>query len=350
MVTSLERMGMVAMGLEPDRVPVTPMLAGAARRVYGVTYAEWAQDGELAAQCQLQANDLLGFDGLSAFLDLSVEAAGFGQELVYPVEDTPRPNYDNPLIKTPDDYSKLEPVDPRKAPRMKEVIKMCDILMNERGATQGVGTLVYGPLSILGMLAGAQILLRHVTKYKEEVIAGLEIVTEVMVEYIKALAETKVRSIMFDILYASQSIMSRRLWLEMEGPFVKRMADTCRDYGMMVSVHNCGNGPYMDAMIETMNPGSISIAKLPDDCQNWAEVKEKWGSSVTLVGAVDPTKYCFLGTPDQVKEECKRFIDMMGKNGRYVLAPGCEFPPNGSLLNAKAMVEAAEQYGKYKGA
>lgn len=347
MVTPLERMAMVSMGMEPDRVPVSLFMTSAARRVLGVTHAEWAQDGELAARCQLQANELLGYDGLSAFLDLSVEAAGFGQEIVFPVEDTPHPNYDNPLIKTPDDYAKLEPFDPRNATRMKEVIKMSDILMNEGGATQSVGALVYGPLSILGMLAGAETLLRHVRKYKEEVIAGLEIVTEVLIEYIKALAETKIHGIMFDTLYASQSIMSRRLWLETEGPFVKRMVKTCRDCGMGVSVHNCGDGPYMDAMIETMNPGAISIAKLPEDCQNWTEVKEQWGSSVVLIGAVDPTQFCFLGTPDQMKAECKRFIDMMGKNGRYVLAPGCEFPPNGSLLNAKAMVEAAEEYGKY---
>jgi uroporphyrinogen decarboxylase len=342
-------MAMVTLGMVPDRVPVTPMMTSAARRVYGVTYAEWAQDGELAAKCLLHANELFGFDGLGGFLDLSVEAGGFGQEIIYPIEDTPHPNYDNLLIRTPDDYPKIEHVDPKKAPRMKEVIKMCDILMNERGTTQSVNALVYGPLSILGMLAGAQGLLRHVKKYREEVIKGLEIVTEVMIEYIKAIAETKVHGIMFDTLYASQSIMSKKMWLETEGPFIKQMAEACRDCGMAVSVHNCGNGPYMDAMIETMNPGTISIANLPEDCQNWTDVKEKWGSRVTLMGAVDPTQFCFLGNPDQVKAECKRFIEMMGKNGRYILAPGCEFPPNGPLLNVKAMVEASEHYGKYSG-
>jgi len=347
MVTPLERMAMVSMGMIPDRVPVSPFMTSAARRVLGVTYAEWAQDGELAARCQLQASELLGYDGLSAFLDLSVEAAGFGQEIVFPVEDTPHPNYDKPIIKTPDDYARLESFDPRKAPRMREVIKMAGILMNEGGATHSVGALVYGPLSVMGMMAGAETILRHVRKYKEEVVAGLEIVTAVLIEYIQALAETKIHGIMFDTLYASQSIMSKRLWLETEGPFVKRMAEACRGCGLRISVHNCGNGPYMDAMIETMDPGAISIAKLPEKCEEWNEVKERWGKKIVLMGAIDPTRFCFLGTPDQMKAECKRFIDTLGKNGRYVLAPGCEFPPNASLLNARAMVEAAEKYGKY---
>jgi uroporphyrinogen decarboxylase len=55
----------------------------------------------------------------------------------------------------------------------------------------------------------------------------------------------------------------------------------------------------------------------------------------------------FLGTAEQVKEECKREIQELGKGGGFILATGCEFPPNGSLMNAIAMVEAAELYGRY---
>ncbi len=168
-MNSLERIGTVIQGGLPDRVPCMPFMLGASRRVYGVTYAEWAQDGEIAAKSQLMAQDLLGYDGLAAVMDLSVEAGGFGQEIIFPLEDTPHPNYSNPLIKSPDDYAKIERIDPTVAPRMKEVIKYCDILMTERGDTQPVFTLAYGPLAILGMMAGAEKVLYHTIKYKEEV-------------------------------------------------------------------------------------------------------------------------------------------------------------------------------------
>ena len=55
----------------------------------------------------------------------------------------------------------------------------------------------------------------------------------------------------------------------------------------------------------------------------------------------------FLGTPEEVKMECKRQIEALNKGGGFILATGCEFPPNGSLMNAIAMMEAAELYGKY---
>jgi len=111
-MTSLERVVAALQHKEADRVPCVPLICGTSRRVYGVTYAEWAQD--------------------------SLEAADFGQEVVYPVENTPHPNYDNPLIKNPDDYSKLERFDPTKSPRMKEQLKYYDILMNERLLCPGV--------------------------------------------------------------------------------------------------------------------------------------------------------------------------------------------------------------------
>lgn len=37
----------------------------------------------------------------------------------------------------------------------------------------------------------------------------------------------------------------------------------------------------------------------------------------------------------------------MAPGGGYVLAPGCEYPPNADLMGAVAMVKAAEKYGRY---
>ena len=346
-MTSLERVAAALQHKEADRVPAAPLVCGASRRVYGVTYAEWAQDGELAAKCMLQAQELIGFDGMLTLVDLSVEAADFGQEMVFPIEDTPHPNYNNPWIKTPDDFLKIERFDPTKSPRMKEMLKYCEVLMNERGSTVPVMGFVYGPLGILSMMRSAEQLFRDCMKTPEKVIKAEEVITDVLVDYIKAMAKTGVHGIVLDTLFASQCIMGKELWKKIEGPFTKRLADAIRENGAMVMVHNCGNGIYFDVQIEEMAPVAISYAYMPDDCKDEAELKAKWGDKTCLIGHVDPASFMFLGTPEQVKQECKRQIDALGKGGGFILATGCEFPPNGSLLNAIAMMEAAELYGRY---
>lgn len=346
-MTPLERVETVLQGGIPDRVPAAPLICGAARRVYGCTYSEWSQDSELMAKSMIQAQELIGFDCILGLVDVSVEAADLGQKVLFPTEDTAHPDYNDLFVKTPDDYFKIQPVDPTKAPRMKEVLRYMEIVANECAKTIPIVGFVYGPLGILSMMRGADYLFRDCYKHREAVIKAEQIITPVLVDYIKAMARTGVYAIIVDTSFASQTIMNKKMWLEIESPFVKILADTIRECGCMAMVHNCGNGIYFDVQIETMLPAAISFACLSDDCKDMAELKLKYGKKTTLCGYVNPAQYAFLGNAEEMKLECKRQIAELGKDGGFILATGCEFPPNGSLLNAIAMMEAVELYGKY---
>ena len=104
----------------------------------------------------------------------------------------------------------------------------------------------------------------------------------------------------------------------------------------------------MDAHLETLNPDAMSCAWVPDGCRDWTETKTRWGSRVCLIGHVHPIECLYLGTEADVVEECRREINTLADGGAYILAPGWEFPHNASLLNVRAMMEAAEGYGRYE--
>ena len=40
-------------------------------------------------------------------------------------------------------------------------------------------------------------------------------------------------------------------------------------------------------------------------------------------------------------------IESLGKGGGFVLGPTCEFPSHGPIANAKALMDAAVEYGTY---
>jgi len=355
-MNSLERCVAAIQFKEADRVPCVPIICGASRRVYGISYAEWAQDEELCAKSWIQSQQMFGYDAFVTLTDLSVECADFGQEVIYPADDTPHPNYDNPIITCPDDYlTKVKRIDPLKpGSRMQKQIKMHEILMNEVGSKVGVVAFVFAPLGILSMMRGAEKLFVDCVKHKKEVMAAEAVITEVLTDYIKALAKLGCHSIMLDTLFASGCIMSKKLWKDVEGPFAKQLADVIRSCGSLVSVHNCGDNIYFDAQIEAMEPSFLSYACMPADCKTWPEVKTKYatgpwvpGKNTCIVGHMSPATYLFLGDPDMIKAEAKIEFDDLGKGGGYILAPGCEFPPNGSFINLAAFVEAAEIHGKY---
>ena len=346
-MTGLERIVSALQHKEADRVPAGPLVCGAARRVLGVTYQDWAQDSDLAVESMVQAQKLIGMDGVLMLVDLSVEGADFGGPMVFPIEDTPHPVYKANLIQTLDDYKKIEYIDPRKGKRMSHMVRYTDGVMKAMGSETAVMTFVYGPLGILSMLRGAEKLFIDCMKNPQVVHDACEVINAVLLDQIDALCETGVHAVVLDTLFASGSIMSKDLWMKMEGPHARALAERVHKHGRAVVVHNCGNNVYFDIQIETMAPEAISFAYLPDDCKTAEELKEKWGDKTCLVGYVPPSPDMILHTPEQVKEKCKEQIKVLAPGGGYILSTGCEFPPNGSLLNAIAMMEAAEEYGRY---
>ncbi len=349
-MTGLERVATTLQFKEPDRVPVAPLVCGATCRTVGITYGEWSrmENVEAMVQGHVDSIKLLGYDGLVSLVDLTVEAGDFGQEVVFPEFDTAHPNYDNPFIKDPkEDYKKICKINPRKSKRMKASIDMIAGLSKEIGQTHAIVGFVYGSLGTLSMMRGPEKFFMDLMEYPEEVMGALEVMDEVLKEYALAQVEAGAHSVCYDNLYASESILSKPLWEKFEGKALKKVCDAIRDAGALVSHHNCGNGIYFDKVIEWGKPHAISHAYVADDVDSWEEHKEKWGNVAATIGWIPPGPVAMLGDPEEIEEECKAEIDIFKKGGGFILATGCEYPPNAPLLHAKYIVDAAKKYGVY---
>jgi len=273
-----------------------------------------------------------------------VEAAAFGQKMVYPEETTARPDYDKPVIRDVDDYKKIKPFNISEAPRMKEFLTLCKIIVRRVGFGGVVGGFVFGPAGVLSMMRGAENFLKDCLLYPKEVKHACEIVTEVLIEYSLAQCDVGIPAVAIDTLYASVSGLPKKVWEDIEGPFVKELSTAIKKKGHMVGIHNCGHKPYADVQLKWMQPEVFSFAHLPDDCRSPGELKEKYGDGTALVGYIS-THLLVNGSPMEVMDECKRQIDVLAKGGGFILAPGCEYPPNIPLTNAFVMVEAAKRFG-----
>ena len=75
------------------------------------------------------------------------------------------------------------------------------------------------------------------------------------------------------------------------------------------------------------------------------KAKEKIGNKCCILGNV-PTSLLMTGTPQQVKEYCRKLIEVCGKGGGYILAGGASIDA-GPAENVRAMMAAAKEYGKY---
>jgi uroporphyrinogen decarboxylase len=340
-LTPLERVIASFRNREPDRVPVTPILCAAARQITGASFPEFAQNADTAAEAFLAGLDFVGGDLLVLMLDLSVEAADFGQQMVYPEASTPVPHYQRPRIRDVSDYAALERIDWARAPRMREFVRLCRLVAGRVGLRAVASGFVFGPLGVLNMMRGAESLFTDCLRHPGEVRKACETITSVLLEFVQAQCETGVVAMTIDTLFASQNGVPKEVWEQVEGPFVREISRLVKKNGLLVAVHNCGHAPYFDAQIRFMEPEAVSFAHLPDDCANDLELKQRYGDRVTLIGYVS-TPLLAHGSPQEVMDACRRQIEILGKGGGYVLAPGCEYPPNMPLTNAFAMVRAAQ--------
>jgi uroporphyrinogen decarboxylase len=347
MMSSIERVESAIQLGKSDRVPVFTFPFSISHRVYGCSLGEWIQNGELAGKSAIQYQKLIGDDIVMGGLDSSTEAHGFGQEIVFPKHANSHPNFEDLLVKSPDDYFRLERYDPTKATRTQELIKEVDILANEIGTKVPVWACLVGPLETLSNMRPMEDMFKDCMKYKEAVIHAMGVITEVEQDLVRALVKAGATAIYNCVSFGSQAMMSEKLWLDTEGTVMACWADTVKECGAKLAFHNCGDGPYVQSQIQTCHPHVYHIAHLPPDCKDWEEVKEKYGGEVCIQGHVDQNYYGVMVGPEEMREACKRNIQELGKGGGYILGSGCEFPSNASLLNAKAMVEAAELYGRY---
>jgi uroporphyrinogen decarboxylase len=345
-LTSMERVLLTLKGEATDRVPVCSLAVGVARQMTGAGFPDFSTNSEVAAEAMIYANRIVGDDIFLCFTDLSVEAADFGQEIVYPQNTTSHPNYENPLIKEVQDYERINSFKAAGGKRMATCLDVCTKLVQSVGKEHPILGFVYGPLGVLGMMRGMENLYMDILEYPQQVKIGLEIVTDVLVDFVKEQYNRGVAGVCVDTLPASRSGVAPGTWEEFEGQYAEKIADAIREAGILLAHHGCGYSPYFKEVRQWVNPAVYSFADLPEDCSGFNMLKESYGQEATLMGYV-PTELLYMGSPKEVILESVRQIAELGKNGRFILAPACEYPPNASLQNARAMVAAAENFSKF---
>jgi uroporphyrinogen-III decarboxylase len=82
------------------------------------------------------------------------------------------------------------------------------------------------------------------------------------------------------------------------------------------------------------------------DQTDMARAKEVLGDKACIIGNV-PTSLLMTGTPQEIKEYCRKLIEVCAPGGGYVLSGGANID-KGNPDNLRAMMEAVKEYGLYK--
>lgn len=344
-MNSFERV-MAAVNHQPvDRIPVYPLLCGATRRLVNASYPDWSQNSEICANAFLKSAEQFDIDCIVALVDLSVECDAWGQKIVYPENDAAHADHNESVINCIEDYAKIKKVDYRQSRRMMMYIDVIRRIAAEKKGKLPIIAFMFGPLGTLSMLRNQQEMYMDLYDDIDAVKQATNEVAETLKDYAGAICEAGADAIMFDTLFASGSIMSKQMWLDVEADAMRGIAEHTRKCGALPMIHNCGQKIYFDAIIDAVKPAAISFLYPPDDCADFAECKRKYGDKTMLVGCVTPTN-AVIGSDEQWDKECREQIDAMGRGSGFMLSTGCEYPSDAPFERAYRMIEIAKTYGR----
>ena len=340
-MTSRERF-FAAVNHEPvDRIPVNPFVAGTNRILTGATFPEWASSAELIAKGYTEMAKMFPEeDCVIVVVDFTVEVSAWGQKVINNRNNPGRPDSENRLIPTGDDYGKIKPVDASKAERMVMHRDACKMVVDELKDEKPVFAYVMGPLSTLSLMRGQRKIRRDFSSHADDIRVAVENITETLEQFTDMLMETGIDGIMWDTYFAGSSNMTRDQWRAIEFDSLARLAKRVRDAGGMNMVHSCQSGAYFDLQIEAAEPSVISFFHPAFGCDSLAATKEQYGDAVALMGAVTPWN-AVHGSDLDWDEECKQVIEEIGQGSGFILSPGCFYPANASLGRVKRMIDVA---------
>ncbi|GIV15996.1 MAG: hypothetical protein KatS3mg022_1431 [Armatimonadota bacterium] len=183
----------------------------------------------------------------------------------------------------------------------------------------------------------------------KEVDALLELEGENAYRFAKVASEEQLCPLHFigdDIAYKNGLLFSpdflRRTFIRM----LRRCIEPLHEAGIRVIFHSDGNlwqimDDLLDAGIDGLNPLE------PIAGMELEPLKKRYGHRLILVGGIDCSQLLPLGTPEHIRREVKRAMQVAAPGGGFFIGSSSEVNPATPLENVLAFYEACHEYGKY---
>jgi MtaA/CmuA family methyltransferase len=344
-MNGLERIRTVLNGEKPDRVPVFPLVHYGTSHAAGYKIRDFSTDPGINARCLIHAYRECGYDGVQPSIAVMVEGEAVGSRVEYPEDNVPFVK--EIFLKTPS-VDLLTMPEPQKTSPMSLVIESTRLCAAEIGQEACIVPSIMGPLNSAGQIRGVENLMFDFFDRPDFVRELLDFTTEMGIRYGKALLDAGAHGIFIGEAMCSPSFISPTFYRQFVLSQQKRLIGALLEYGAESTIlHICAN------TVPIMRPYAVETGTTIIDLDWQVNVAETLNSAdmrqtKTLVrGNLDPANELLRGTPGDVMAASRKLIESVGKNTRFILGSGCAMNPDSLPANCKAMVEAAERYGRF---
>jgi len=223
--------------------------------------------------------------------------------------------------------------------------RQADLLRSESGTVSAIAGILKAPMDILAdKLRGYLGLVTDLRERPNKVLAACEALMPHLTHVAISSADpTKTVPIGFWMHRGCVPFVSMDHFKTIYWPTLKPIIQEIWKNGHQVLFYAEGN----------WNPHLDSFAELPDrsivyhvDMADIFEVHKKIGRKFCISGGI-PNHLLGFGTPDQVRQCCKKVIQGVARDGGYIMDASSIVQDDAKVENLKAMTDATREYGVY---
>ena len=233
----------------------------------------------------------------------------------------------------------------RESLKWAETVGRCNQEMIGLGIPSFWGGIAMAPFDgIADMVRGTQGVLLDMFRQPDKLLEAIEKVTPMTIDAAVAAVNASGSPLTFIPLHkGADGFMSEEQFLTFYWPTLKELCTGLINEGVVPLLF--AEGGY-NTRLDIVKDLPRGAAVWWFDRTDMTRAKEVLGDTSCICGNVPVSQIC-TGSPDGVREYCRKLIEVAGKGGGFILTAGA-FIDQGNPDNMRAMMEAAKEYGVYR--
>lgn len=298
-------------------------------------FPEDDQDPALLASASLAFQGTYDFDFLKVTPASSFSANDWGIQAVWRGNTEGTREYTRRAIKHPEDWLKLQVLDPAKGSLAGQLSCLNFINADINPDTPFIQT-IFSPLSQAKYLVGKQQLLVHLRRYPDAVHAGLKTITETTRRFVDAALKTGIAGIFYAVQFAQYGLLSEDEFAAFGRVYDLQVLERAREAWFNI-LHLHGS----DVMFDRVVDYPVQVLNWHDRETEPSLTEAKTRFPGVLCGGLRQWDSMVVGNSDDVTAEaCDALKATSGQ--RFILGTGCVshiITPHGNLVAARNAVE-----------
>ena len=215
----------------------------------------------------------------------------------------------------------------------------------EAGYPSLFGAMSGAPFDLVGdMLRGTKGIMMDMFQRPDKLHAAMERIAPLVIDEATTMADNSGSPVVFMPLHKGEnSFMSDAHFKTFYWPTFKKVMMGLIEEGLVPLPFAEGNYIPRLEIIRDMPKGAVIWYF---EHMDMVKAKKTLGGNACIAGGLPASVLC-TGSPEEVKEQCRRAIETCAPGGGYILTAGASMN-KGNPDNLRAMMEAVKEYGVYK--